>query len=133
MNIDKQSIESIQKFMLSPGARNEWLSSDQSTREELCEFKTVLPSGECRIIGGKVVDAASPYGFFIYCKFNDLKGMSHTVRFLPYWLPKDCNQVAQQCYINFNEMLGRDPWVDISPVKKIYQNLVLPGRLKEED
>lgn len=127
--ISKKSLEHMQEHMKTSNC--DWYSSEIKSRERK-QFKSSNASGMSLIHGGLRPDPSSLTGL-VWCRFNDLDGMTQSIEFIPYWLPEDCKQCYQQCFMHFNQMLGLSPWAGLKPVRDAHVNKVLPGRLPEED
>lgn len=125
-----KSLAHIQDHM----AKNtmDWASSETRSREQK-EWKTYPANGMSLVCGGYTADPKSLTGM-IWFRFNDLDGMTHTVKFEPYWIPQDYVQCFQQAFMHMNELQGKNVWAGLpAAVKQVRINMVLPGRLPEED
>ena len=127
--ISNKSIENIQDHLMSSNI--DWFSTETRSREWR-EFRTNPSNGMSLIHGGLRADPSSLTGM-IWCRFNDLDGMTHLVEFHPYFSPQDCRQVAVQCYMRLNEIRGLSPWNNLKTVRDAHINRVYEGRLPERD
>lgn len=128
--LSKSSIIDLQKHMLKTNC--DWFDGLASNRDTLnMLFKDVPADGRSRLQGGQTPDRELNGEFWMWFRFNDLDGTTHELRFRPFWIAKSYNHIYQQCYMHLNMLIGRDPWADLAPVKKMWENLCIDGRLPQ--
>jgi hypothetical protein len=129
VKLTHESIIAIQKHMLASGVW--WSEDNEGKRGDAMAFRTNPANGIPLIIGGLVKDQQMDHEYFIWCNFNDLQGVTHQLKFRPFFMPKDMRQTAFQCYMHMNALMGRDHFTDLAFLRKDMEIMarVLPGRL----